>query len=142
VLPVDSGGRVLVLRGFDPADPDHPFWFTIGGGTDPGESVAQAAARELREEAGITADAASLGDPVWHRTTEFSFGGTRIQQEEEYFLLRVGSNEVSFDGMDDSETQTVLGYRWLNPAELESLDEPLFPPELPRLLRELTARRP
>jgi hypothetical protein len=49
---------------------------------------------------------------------------------------------VSFDGMDDSETQTILGYRWLNPAELESLDEPLFPPELPRLLRELTARRP
>jgi 8-oxo-dGTP pyrophosphatase MutT (NUDIX family) len=142
VLPVDSSGRVLLLRGFDPADPAHPFWFTIGGGIDPGESVAEAAARELREEAGIAADAASLGDPVWHRATEFSFDGTRFRQEEEYFLLRVGSDEVSFDGMDDAEMQTVLGYRWLDPAELESLDEPLFPPELPRLLRELTAHRP
>jgi 8-oxo-dGTP pyrophosphatase MutT (NUDIX family) len=142
VLPVDSGGRVLLLRGFDPADPGHPFWFTIGGGTEPGESVAEAAARELQEEAGIAADAASLGDPVWHRSTEFSFGGTRYQQEEEYFLLRVGSDEVSFDGMDDSEIHAVLGYRWLKAAELESLDEPLFPPELPRLLRELTAGRP
>jgi 8-oxo-dGTP pyrophosphatase MutT (NUDIX family) len=142
VLPVDPGGRVLLLRGYDPADPGHPFWFTIGGGTGPGESVADAAARELREETGIAADAASLGDPVWRRAAEFSFDGTRFQQEEEYFLLRVGSDEVSFDGMDDAEKQTVLGYRWLNPAELESLDEPFFPAELPRLLRELIAHRP
>jgi 8-oxo-dGTP pyrophosphatase MutT (NUDIX family) len=142
VLPVDPGGRVLLLRGYDPADPGHPFWFTIGGGADPGESVAHAAARELREEAGIAAEAASLGDPVWRRATEFSFDGTRFQQEEDYFLLRVGSDEVSFDGMDDSEKETVLGYRWLDPAELESLDEPLFPPELPRLLRDLTSPSP
>jgi len=142
VLPIDPGGRVLLLRGYDPGDPGHPFWFTIGGGTDPGESVAGAAARELREEAGIAADAASLGDPVWRRATEFSFDGTRFQQEEDYFLLRVGSDEVSFDGMDDSEKETVLGHRWLDPAELESLDEPLFPPELPRLLRDLTSPSP
>jgi 8-oxo-dGTP pyrophosphatase MutT (NUDIX family) len=58
VLPVDAGGRVLLLLGYDPADPGHPFWFTIGGGTAPGESVAEAAARELHEEAGIAADVA------------------------------------------------------------------------------------
>jgi 8-oxo-dGTP pyrophosphatase MutT (NUDIX family) len=140
VLPVDARGRVLLLRGFDPADPGHPFWFTVGGAPDHGETLAEAAARELREEAGIVADAASLGDPVWHRATEFSFDGTRFQQEEEYFLLRVGSPAVSLDGMDYIEKETVLGYRWLDPAELESLDEPLFPPELPRLLRDLTSR--
>jgi 8-oxo-dGTP pyrophosphatase MutT (NUDIX family) len=137
VLPVDARGRVLLLLGFDPADPGHPFWFTIGGGTDPDESMAEAAARELREEAGIDVSAASLGEPVWRRATEFSFDGTRYQQEEEYFLLRVGSDEVSLDGMDDFEKQTVLGYRWLSPADLESLSEPYFPPELPRLLRDL-----
>jgi 8-oxo-dGTP pyrophosphatase MutT (NUDIX family) len=139
VIPVNSGGRVLLLHGFDPADPGHPFWFTIGGGTDPGESMAEAAARELREEAGIDVATASLGEPVWRRTTEFSFDGTRYQQEEEYFLLRVGSDEVSFDGMDDFEQETVIGYRWLSPAELEALSEPFFPPELPSLLRELTS---
>ncbi len=139
MIPINSRGRALLLHGFDPADPGHPFWFTIGGGTDPGESMAEAAARELREEAGIDACAASLGEPVWRRATEFSFDGTRYQQEEEYFLLRVGSDEVSFDGMDDFEKETVIGYRWLSPAELESLGEPFFPAELPRLLRELTS---
>jgi 8-oxo-dGTP pyrophosphatase MutT (NUDIX family) len=137
VLPVGPGGRVLMLRGFDPADPGRAFWFTVGGGADPGESLAEAAARELREEAGIAADPASLGDPVWHRTVEFGFDGTRYRQDEEYFLLRVGSYAVSLDGMDESEKQTVIGYGWLSAAELESLAEPFGPPELPSLLRRL-----
>jgi 8-oxo-dGTP pyrophosphatase MutT (NUDIX family) len=139
VLPIDSRGRVLLLRGFDPADPDHPFWFTVGGGADPGESLAEAAARELREEAGIAVDPASLGPPVWRRVARFGFDGTRYQQEEEYFLLRVSSGAVSLDGMEDAEKQTVTGYRWCSADEIESLPEPVAPADLPRILRELTA---
>jgi 8-oxo-dGTP pyrophosphatase MutT (NUDIX family) len=50
-------------------------WFTIGGGLDEGEGAAQAALRELREEAGIVATADQLAGPVFHRSTEFSFDG-------------------------------------------------------------------
>jgi 8-oxo-dGTP pyrophosphatase MutT (NUDIX family) len=138
VLPIDPDGRVLLLCGFDPASPAQPFWFTVGGGVDPGETLAECAARELGEEAGIAADAAALGDAVWRRTVEFGFNGTRYRQDEEYFVLRVGSRTVSLDDMDDWEKQTVTGYRWLSAAELETLAEPFGPPELPRLLRELT----
>ncbi|WP_326645830.1 hypothetical protein OIE67_44645 [Nonomuraea fuscirosea] len=31
VLPVDENDRVLLLHGFDPAQPERRFWFTIGG---------------------------------------------------------------------------------------------------------------
>lgn len=136
---MDAHDRVLLLHGFDPADPDHPFWFTVGGGADAGESLAEAAARELLEEVGIVADADALGDPVWRRTAHFGFDGTRYQQEEEYFVLRVGSPEISLDGMDDFEKQTVIGYRWWGAAELDALSDPYVPPELPALLRDLTS---
>jgi 8-oxo-dGTP pyrophosphatase MutT (NUDIX family) len=139
VLPIDSRNRVLLLCGFDPADPSRPFWFTVGGGADPGETLAEAAARELREEVGIAAEAGSLGRPVWRRATEFAFDGMRFQQEEEYFALRVGSCDVSLAGMDDLEKDTVSGYRWLSVADFDLLGEPFYPPELPRLLRELTS---
>jgi ADP-ribose pyrophosphatase YjhB (NUDIX family) len=63
VLLVDAGNRVLLLHEFNPSAPAELFWFTIGGCIDPEESTAEAAARELLEEAGLAVDPADLGDP-------------------------------------------------------------------------------
>jgi 8-oxo-dGTP pyrophosphatase MutT (NUDIX family) len=138
VLVIDEAGRVLLLEGFDPAEPDRSYWFTIGGGLDDGEEPAQAAARELREEAGIIATAGELGDPVWQRTTEFSFDGTRYRQDEHYYVLRVGPVQVSLAGLEEIERDTVTGYRWWSGAELAEAAQPFFPAELPDLLGRLT----
>ncbi len=136
---MDPGHRVLLLQGFNPSEPAELFWFTIGGGVEPGESTAQAAARELLEEAGLAVDPADLGDPVWRRIAEFGFDGRLYRQEEDYFLLRVQSFEVSLAGLDTVEQETVVGYRWWDATGLESGGEAFFPPDLPRLLRALTS---
>ncbi|MGN6681526.1 MAG: NUDIX hydrolase [Streptosporangiaceae bacterium] len=140
VLVIDAGGRVLLLHGFDPARPDEPYWFTIGGGAESGESLAQAAARELHEETGIGADAAELGEPVWHEVSDFSFDGTSYRQEQDFFELRIGSAVVITDGLDHEEAAVIDGHRWWTVAELETTTETFYPRELPRLLRELAAR--
>jgi 8-oxo-dGTP pyrophosphatase MutT (NUDIX family) len=137
VLIIDKAGRVLLLHGFDPARPDIPYWFTVGGGAKPGESLAQAAAREAREETGLCVTAADLGRPVWHEVTEFGFDGARYQQEQDFFRLRVDAPEVSTDGMTDEEAAVVDGHRWWTVAELESTAEAFYPVGLPRLLRDL-----
>jgi 8-oxo-dGTP pyrophosphatase MutT (NUDIX family) len=139
VLVIDPAGRLLLLHGYDPARPDEPFWFTVGGGAKPGEDLAGAAARELAEETGITADPAELGDPVWHEVSEFSYQHRDYRQEQDFFLLRVDSDEVSTDHMDDEEAATVDGFRWWSAAELASTTEAFYPRALPRLLRDLTA---
>ena len=44
VVLLDDRDRVLLFRGFDPADPDRgSWWFTPGGGINPGESLEAAA---------------------------------------------------------------------------------------------------
>lgn len=140
VLVIDAGGRVLMLHGFDPANRDEPYWFTIGGGAEPGESLAQAAARELLEETGIRAEAAELGEPVWHEVTHFSFDGMNFRQEQDFFELRIGSAIVLTDGLDAEEAAVIDGHRWWTVAELESTTEMFYPRELPRLLRDLALR--
>jgi 8-oxo-dGTP pyrophosphatase MutT (NUDIX family) len=137
VLVIDPAGRILLLEGFDPAQPDRRYWVTIGGGLDSGESSAHAAIRELREEVGIVAAAAELAGPVWRRSTEFSFDGTWYRQDEDYYLLRVGHVAVSLAGLDDIERRTVTGYRWWSHEELAATDAPFYPAELAELVRRL-----
>lgn len=57
---VARGGRVLLVRRGKPPGPDK--WGFPGGLVELGETVAQAAERELREETGITAQAGPVAD--------------------------------------------------------------------------------
>ena len=47
---LDRADRVLMVQGHDVDQPERHWWFTPGGGIDPGESSVEAAVRELREE--------------------------------------------------------------------------------------------
>jgi 8-oxo-dGTP pyrophosphatase MutT (NUDIX family) len=61
VLLTDRTDRVLLLRFRDRSG---HFWLTPGGGVRDGEPLAEAAARELREEVGLVVAAAELRGPV------------------------------------------------------------------------------
>jgi 8-oxo-dGTP pyrophosphatase MutT (NUDIX family) len=141
VLLIDAADRVLLLRGGDPARPDERWWFTPGGGLDPGETPAQGAARELREETGLAVDPAALGEPVHDEVAEFSFDGTQYRQQQEFFLLRVPEWQVDTAGLDDMEQRTITAYHWWSAAELDASIEQIFPVGLAGLLRRVTCER-
>jgi 8-oxo-dGTP pyrophosphatase MutT (NUDIX family) len=140
VLPVDREGRVLLLHGWDPLRPDDPFWFTIGGAAEPGESLPAAAARELREEVGIAVDPDRLGEPIEAAAITFSFGGVRFEQDQTFFAVAVdGAAEVSFAAQDALELATIDKHGWLRPEDLEGGAERPADPEIPRLMRAAIA---
>ena len=61
VIPVDEHGRVLLTRRAAHMRSFPRAWVFPGGGVDAGESVADAAVRELREETGLHARDGSAG---------------------------------------------------------------------------------
>jgi 8-oxo-dGTP pyrophosphatase MutT (NUDIX family) len=138
VLPVDPEGRVLLLHGWDPHHPEAPFWFTIGGAADDGESLPEAAAREMREEVGIAVDPLRLGEPIARSTIEFSWAGYRITQEQTFYAVLVESADVSLDGLDEWERATTDAYGWLTADDLGP-DKPPADPGLPDLIRAAVA---
>jgi 8-oxo-dGTP pyrophosphatase MutT (NUDIX family) len=142
VLLVDAADRVLLFAGTDPARPSHAYWFTPGGGLDPGESPADGAARELAEETGLRLTPAELGPPVWAETAEFPFDGVWYRQEQEFFLVRVPAWEVDTAGFDEVERASVTGHRWWSLDELAGTDERYYPEDLPAVLTRALAARP
>jgi 8-oxo-dGTP pyrophosphatase MutT (NUDIX family) len=139
VLLIDGTGRVLMFRGFDPAEPGRRYWFTVGGGLDPGETAAEGAVRELREETGLELGPDEIGRPVWHEVTNFPYDGRWYRQEQDFFLVRVRSLDVRVDGFDHEERRSIDGYRWWSVDDLVTTDEAIYPRGLSDLLREVDA---
>lgn len=139
MLPVDREGRVLLLHGWDPRRPDEPYWFTIGGAVEPGESLPLAAVREMREEVGIEIDLEGLGEPIDVSATTFSWGELRVEQDQTFFAFALDDAEVSFAGQDPMERATIDKHGWLHPGELEDGVERPADPEIPRLMRAAIA---
>jgi 8-oxo-dGTP pyrophosphatase MutT (NUDIX family) len=134
---------VLLLLGQGLFWPRERFWMSAGGGVGRGESLAQAAVRELHEEAGIKLDPAALGDPLGTSAIEFtSFGLLPVTQHQTYFAVAVDAPQVRFDGQGILERLSIIGYEWLTAADAERRPERLSDPELPRLMRAAVAAVP
>jgi 8-oxo-dGTP pyrophosphatase MutT (NUDIX family) len=137
VLPVNRRGEVLLLNGCDPAVPERRYWFTIGGGTEPGESLAAAGVRELREETGIHVEESLLGEPFHRGQHTFTYDGAELVNDSHFFAIRLDDITVTFDGLEGPEIGTIFDARWWRPGALA--DQELSSAELPELARRAVA---
>ncbi len=138
VLLIDRDDRVLLFLGCDPMARDRgTWWFTPGGGVEQGESLVQAASRELLEETGLLVEPAQLGGPVHAEVAEFSLAGTSYRQSGDFFVARVDAHVVDTAGFSALEREFVLDHRWWTRAELRSTAEVIYPAVLADLLDAL-----
>lgn len=119
VLLVDDAGRILLQHCHDPsAAAGGSWWNTTGGGVDDGETPAQAAVRELREETGLEVEPDRfLG--VWMDVYADGERETASSTLNLYWTARVLSGEP--EAADD-----VAELRWFAPAELPAPDALAF----------------
>jgi 8-oxo-dGTP pyrophosphatase MutT (NUDIX family) len=126
VLPVSPDGAVLLLQERDPAHPDAPYWSSVGGGVEPGESLVDAAVRELREETGIVVVAGQLLGPLGSFEHEYSFAGRDYVSDNTFFAVPMAREvAVSFAGLVPEEVGNVLGSRWWRRDELPAAQQAL-----------------
>ena len=137
VLLLDPSGRVLLLHGCDPARPEHRYWFTVGGGIEEGEALADAAVREVFEETGLRITTADLAGPVRSDTVQFPFDGRSYSQLQSFFVVRADAFEPDFANLGEYEIGNVLAGRWWSAEDLEATTERFYPPDLAALLREV-----
>jgi 8-oxo-dGTP pyrophosphatase MutT (NUDIX family) len=129
LLVVDPDERVLLFGSVD--DDEKKWWFTPGGGLQRGETVTEAAVRELAEETGFACTEAELGPVVATSAGLFTgYDGRLYFGAHTFFCLRVTRLEIVSDGQEDYELSFITEHRWWTAGELRSTADDIFPPPL------------
>jgi 8-oxo-dGTP pyrophosphatase MutT (NUDIX family) len=142
VVVLDAAGRVLLLRGVDPARPAESFWFTPGGGVGAGEDLAVAAARELTAGTGLVVPPEDLAGPLWTRSVVFVVDGVTYAGRELYLLARLEEDEPDVEPtarVTDEGVDAILERRWWTATELAATVDVVHPHQLAELLAEPAA---
>jgi 8-oxo-dGTP pyrophosphatase MutT (NUDIX family) len=130
ILLIDDQDRVLLFR-FDAGDRP-PFSATPGGAIDPGESFADAARRELREETGLDL---ACGDEVHARTVTFTtLEDLPVIADERYFRIHAGACTIDTSGHTALERRVMQEHRWFTRGEIADWPETIFPEDLTDIL--------
>ncbi|GAA2731914.1 hypothetical protein GCM10009867_06660 [Pedococcus aerophilus] len=137
VVVVDPDGHVLMIQGFDPHRPEDAYWYTIGGGVEPGEDDLGAAVREVWEETGATITAEDLLGPFHHDRGSFSFEGRTIHQEQVFYGWLTERFEAEPAGFEDLESRSTIRIDWIDPAATRAAGEAVYPASLERLVEDV-----
>lgn len=128
VVLVDTADRVLLIEGHDPSRPqDGWWWFTPGGGLEPGESLLACAVREVHEETGLRLDAESLGPVLRQENVEFGFEGRLVRQRQVFYRVVVAPFEAETSGWHELERRCQRRVRWWTLQELAATAETVYP---------------
>ncbi|MEV8451307.1 NUDIX domain-containing protein [Streptomyces sp. NPDC052095] len=143
VLLTDGRDRLLLLRfRVDPDDPGSGHgWCTPGGGIEDGESPAEAASRELREETGLSVGPEALGATVAETSGYADLGWAEGVFRDVFFHARVPGGRIDESGLADGERRYHAGHRWWTLAELAATEETVHPFGLAGLVAGLVAGR-
>lgn len=102
----DSEGRVLLIKRGN--EPGKGLWSVPGGCVDPGESLAEAAAREAKEETGLEVN---VERELW--SLRVPTGDGRMYEIHDFAASVIGGTLAAGDDADE--------VRWVTPDELDEL---------------------
>ncbi|MDR1401560.1 MAG: NUDIX domain-containing protein [Puniceicoccales bacterium] len=120
-------------------EPQGRFWFMVGGGIEPGETLLDAAERELFEETGIGISDVEFGPEVWKCTFDLRFEGKLTTCNERFIVAKTKVTAFDMSNMTASEKSVVEEIRWFSLGDIKNSREIIHPVLLPKYLPDVIA---
>jgi 8-oxo-dGTP pyrophosphatase MutT (NUDIX family) len=139
IILMDDAQRVLLFSALIGPGEQETYWLTPGGGVRDGETLAEAAARELAEETGHVLAAQLLGPVVATCSGQWTAGEQVYLATDSFFFVRVSDPAVDTSRHEPLERSLMTGFRWWTLADLDAATDLVLPAGLGGLARRLLA---
>ncbi len=145
ILLMNENKEILLMCADDPSTTSKDgkyhgrFWFPIGGKIEEGESVQEAALREIFEETGITKDNIELGPIVWFGEFDLVLSGKLQHLKEQFIVGRTKQKNISLDNLTNEERAVVKHVNWFSLDKIKHSTDVIFPVVLPDYLPDILA---
>jgi 8-oxo-dGTP pyrophosphatase MutT (NUDIX family) len=132
-----SGELLLMLTHWDPGTGLPPRWLTPGGGIDAGETVAEAAVRELYEETGYVISQEALGELEVSLPVRIDWADGRYETGfADFYRIQVEADfAIDNSHWTKDEHRDVIEWRWWKISDLIASGERVGPPGLAEYLQ-------
>ena len=135
----DEAGAILLVRFVVPrADGEFVFWALPGGEIEAGETEAEAAVREVKEELGLELQVVG---PIYRDSNQFLHQGEMQDNVDFLFRAECEAEEPRLIGFTADEREIMKEIRWWSVAEIEASRERIFPENLAERMRAMAVGR-
>lgn len=115
------------------------FWCLVGGKIEDGESLEEAALREIYEETGMVQEEIQIGPVVWFGEFTLTISGETTVFKERFIVARTKQRAVSFDHLTQQEKTVVKKHAWFSLECIQNSEAIIYPVLLPLYLPAIIA---
>lgn len=113
------------------------FYQLIGGKIESGETLLDAAKRELFEETGLTSENVKFYKVIWYGNLDLNIHGKKTHINQQFILAKTDKDTVTLKNLTEEEKGTCKKLCWMSLDEIENSEATIYPKRLPLYLKDV-----
>ena len=103
------------------------FWQMIGGKIEKGETIKEAAYRELFEETGLKKEQVTIGNVVWYGEVDLLMHGIITKVKQSFIIAKTNSINVTLNNLTEEEKTVCNKLEWFSIDKIKKCTDIIYP---------------